>query len=97
MEVKPEKLRTSKCFPVGLITVFNPELAARIDAPAAGLPMIDRRRVESRRPEGGKPLLAAAAYSTANSTISQILVAARHKFRKPRAPAGSRDHLSAAT
>jgi hypothetical protein len=26
MEVKPEKLRTSKSFPVGLITVFNPEL-----------------------------------------------------------------------
>ena len=29
-----------------LVTVFNPELAGRIDEPAAGLPMIDRRRVE---------------------------------------------------
>ena len=29
-----------------LVMVFNPELADRIDEPAAGLPMIDRRRVE---------------------------------------------------
>ncbi len=29
-----------------LVEVFNPELADRIDAPAAGLPMIDRRRIE---------------------------------------------------
>jgi branched-chain amino acid transport system ATP-binding protein len=29
-----------------LLAVFNPELAGRIDEPAAGLPMIDRRRVE---------------------------------------------------
>jgi ABC-type branched-subunit amino acid transport system ATPase component len=29
-----------------LVAVFNPELAGRIDEPAAGLPMIDRRRVE---------------------------------------------------
>jgi len=29
-----------------LVSVFNPELAGRIDEPAAGLPMIDRRRVE---------------------------------------------------
>src|SRR5262245_10868348 len=29
-----------------LVTVLNPELAAGIDGPAAGLPMIDRRRVE---------------------------------------------------
>jgi len=29
-----------------LLAVFNPELAARIDVAAAGLPMIDRRRVE---------------------------------------------------
>jgi hypothetical protein len=34
---------------------------------------------------------------TAEMVASLILAAARHKFRKPRAPAGSRDHLSAAT
>src|SRR6185369_6793675 len=29
-----------------LLAVFSPSLAGRIDTPAAGLPMIDRRRVE---------------------------------------------------
>src|SRR5262249_56201897 len=40
-----------------LVTVFNPELAARIDEPAAGLPMIDRRRVEICRALISRPRL----------------------------------------
>jgi branched-chain amino acid transport system ATP-binding protein len=40
-----------------LITVFNPELAGRIDEPAAGLPMIDRRRVEICRALISRPRL----------------------------------------
>lgn len=40
-----------------LLAVFNPELADRIDAPAAGLPMIDRRRVEICRALISRPRL----------------------------------------
>ncbi len=40
-----------------LITVFNPELAWRIDEPASGLPMIDRRRVEICRALISRPRL----------------------------------------
>ncbi len=40
-----------------LVTVFNPELAGRIDEPAAGLPMIDRRRVEICRALISRPRL----------------------------------------
>jgi branched-chain amino acid transport system ATP-binding protein len=40
-----------------LITVFNPELALCIDEPAAGLPMIDRRRVEICRALISRPRL----------------------------------------
>jgi branched-chain amino acid transport system ATP-binding protein len=40
-----------------LVTVFNPELAWRIDEPASGLPMIDRRRVEICRALISRPRL----------------------------------------
>ena len=40
-----------------LVTVFNPELAGRIDEPAAGLPIIDRRRVEICRALISRPRL----------------------------------------
>jgi branched-chain amino acid transport system ATP-binding protein len=40
-----------------LITVFNPGLAGRIDEPAAGLPMIDRRRIEICRALVSRPRL----------------------------------------
>jgi branched-chain amino acid transport system ATP-binding protein len=40
-----------------LVGVFNPELARRIDEPAAGLPMIDRRRVEICRALISRPRL----------------------------------------
>jgi branched-chain amino acid transport system ATP-binding protein len=40
-----------------LVTVFNPELAGRIDEPAAGLPMIDRRRIEICRALVSRPRL----------------------------------------
>jgi ABC-type branched-subunit amino acid transport system ATPase component len=40
-----------------LVTVFNPELAGRIDQPAAGLAMIDRRRVEICRALVSRPRL----------------------------------------
>jgi branched-chain amino acid transport system ATP-binding protein len=40
-----------------LVTVFNPELAWRIDEPASGLPMIDRRRVEICRALVSRPRL----------------------------------------
>jgi ABC-type branched-subunit amino acid transport system ATPase component len=40
-----------------LVTVFNPELTGRIDEPAAGLPMIDRRRVEICRALISRPRL----------------------------------------
>ena len=40
-----------------LVTVFNPELAGRMDEPAAGLPMIDRRRVEICRALISRPRL----------------------------------------
>ena len=40
-----------------LVAVFNPELAGRIDEPAAGLPMIDRRRVEICRALISRPRL----------------------------------------
>jgi branched-chain amino acid transport system ATP-binding protein len=40
-----------------LVTVFNRELAGRIDEPAAGLPMIDRRRVEICRALISRPRL----------------------------------------
>jgi branched-chain amino acid transport system ATP-binding protein len=40
-----------------LLAVFNPELAGRIDAPAAGLAMIDRRRVEICRALVSRPRL----------------------------------------
>jgi branched-chain amino acid transport system ATP-binding protein len=40
-----------------LVKVFNPELADRIDEPAAGLPMIDRRRVEICRALISRPRL----------------------------------------
>jgi branched-chain amino acid transport system ATP-binding protein len=40
-----------------LLTVFNPELAWRIDEPASGLPMIDRRRVEICRALISRPRL----------------------------------------
>jgi ABC-type branched-subunit amino acid transport system ATPase component len=40
-----------------LLAVFSPELAARIDEPAAGLPMIDRRRVEICRALISRPRL----------------------------------------
>jgi ABC-type branched-subunit amino acid transport system ATPase component len=40
-----------------LVAVFNTELAGRIDEPAAGLPMIDRRRVEICRALISRPRL----------------------------------------
>jgi branched-chain amino acid transport system ATP-binding protein len=40
-----------------LISVFSPELSGRIDEPAAGLPMIDRRRVEICRALVSRPRL----------------------------------------
>ena len=40
-----------------LVAMFNPELAARIDEPAAGLPMIDRRRIEICRALISRPRL----------------------------------------
>jgi branched-chain amino acid transport system ATP-binding protein len=40
-----------------LVTVFNRELAGRIDEPAAALPMIDRRRVEICRALISRPRL----------------------------------------
>ena len=40
-----------------LVAVFNPELAGRIDEPAAGLPMIDRRRIEICRALISRPRL----------------------------------------
>ena len=40
-----------------LVAVFSPELAARIDEPAAGLPMIDRRRIEICRALISRPRL----------------------------------------
>jgi ABC-type branched-subunit amino acid transport system ATPase component len=40
-----------------LVAVFNPDLAGRIDEPAAGLPMIDRRRVEICRALISRPRL----------------------------------------
>jgi branched-chain amino acid transport system ATP-binding protein len=40
-----------------LVTVFNRELAGRIDEPAAGLPMIDRRRIEICRALVSQPRL----------------------------------------
>jgi branched-chain amino acid transport system ATP-binding protein len=40
-----------------LVEVFNPELASRIDQPAAGLPMIDRRRIEICRALISRPRL----------------------------------------
>jgi branched-chain amino acid transport system ATP-binding protein len=40
-----------------LVTVFNPELAYRVDEQAAGLPMIDRRRVEICRALISRPRL----------------------------------------
>jgi branched-chain amino acid transport system ATP-binding protein len=40
-----------------LVAVFNPELAGRIDEPAAGLPMIDRRRIEICRALVSRPRL----------------------------------------
>jgi branched-chain amino acid transport system ATP-binding protein len=40
-----------------LVTVFNPELAGRVDEPAAGLPMIDRRRIEICRALVSRPRL----------------------------------------
>ena len=40
-----------------LVTVFNRELAGRIDEPAAGLPMIDRRRIEICRALVSRPRL----------------------------------------
>jgi branched-chain amino acid transport system ATP-binding protein/sulfate-transporting ATPase len=40
-----------------LVAVFNAELAGRIDQPAAGLPMIDRRRIEICRALISRPRL----------------------------------------
>ncbi len=40
-----------------LVEVFNPDLAGRMDEPAAGLPMIDRRRVEICRALISRPRL----------------------------------------
>jgi branched-chain amino acid transport system ATP-binding protein len=40
-----------------LVTVFSPELAGRIDEPAAGLAMIDRRRIEICRALISRPRL----------------------------------------
>ena len=40
-----------------LVTVFNPALAGRIEEPAAGLPMIDRRRIEICRALISRPRL----------------------------------------
>jgi branched-chain amino acid transport system ATP-binding protein len=40
-----------------LVTVFNPALAGRIEEPAAGLPMIDRRRIEICRALVSRPRL----------------------------------------
>jgi branched-chain amino acid transport system ATP-binding protein/sulfate-transporting ATPase len=40
-----------------LIEIFSPTLAARIDEPAAGLPMIDRRRIEICRALISRPRL----------------------------------------
>jgi branched-chain amino acid transport system ATP-binding protein len=40
-----------------LVKVFSPELAGRIEEPAAGLPMIDRRRIEICRALISRPRL----------------------------------------
>jgi ABC-type branched-subunit amino acid transport system ATPase component len=40
-----------------LVSIFNPDLAGRIDEPAGGLPMIDRRRVEICRALVSRPRL----------------------------------------
>ena len=40
-----------------LVSVFNPDLAERLDEPAAGLPMIDRRRAEICRALVSRPRL----------------------------------------
>jgi branched-chain amino acid transport system ATP-binding protein len=39
------------------LTIFNPALATRLDEPAAGLPMIDRRRIEICRALISRPRL----------------------------------------
>jgi ABC-type branched-subunit amino acid transport system ATPase component len=40
-----------------LVSIFNPNLATRIDEPAARLPMIDRRRIEICRALVSRPRL----------------------------------------
>jgi branched-chain amino acid transport system ATP-binding protein/sulfate-transporting ATPase len=49
--------RRSRAEALELVTVFNPDLAARIEEPAAGLPMIDRRRIEICRALISRPRL----------------------------------------
>jgi ABC-type branched-subunit amino acid transport system ATPase component len=40
-----------------ILTIFNPQLAARMDEPVAGFPMIDRRRIEICRALISRPRL----------------------------------------
>ena len=49
--------RRSREEAIELVTVFNPELAGRIEEPAGGLPMIDRRRIEICRALISRPRL----------------------------------------
>jgi ABC-type branched-subunit amino acid transport system ATPase component len=51
------ELRRSREEARELVAVFSPELAGRIDEPAAGLPMIDRRRIEICRALISRPRL----------------------------------------
>ncbi|MCC6779129.1 MAG: ABC transporter ATP-binding protein [Hyphomicrobiales bacterium] len=49
--------RRNRAEALELVSVFNPDLAARIEEPAAGLPMIDRRRIEICRALISRPRL----------------------------------------
>ncbi len=51
------ELERSRAEALELVAIFNPLLAARIDEPAAGLPMIDRRRIEICRALISRPRL----------------------------------------
>src|SRR5262249_61850712 len=52
-----DELRRSQAAARELLQVFSPDLARRIDEPVAGLPMIDRRRIEICRALISRPRL----------------------------------------